>query len=179
VAFSHDVPEIINTVLHEIGHRVYFKFLGSVGRVTWRSYFEGREKSDVVNQIGALWESFVKKTNDEKCSSFFSSEIKSLNPNHPLYMAFYKFRDVICKDDADENRAMYRQKRKETKSDYARFLENKGSFKFFEDAVTGYSAFSPEEAFAEAFGYALSKGPRFLPEGLRIALKSALPDMKI
>ena len=179
VAFSHDVPEIINNVLHEIGHRVYFKFLGSVGRVTWRSYFEGREKSDVVDQIGVLWESFVKKTNDEKCSSFFSSEIKSLNPNHPLYMAFYKFRGVICKDDADENRAMYRKKRKETKSDYARFLENKGNFKFFEDAVTGYSASSPEEAFAEAFGYALFKGPRFLPERLLIALKSALPDLKI
>lgn len=178
VAFSHDVPKIISTVLHEIGHRVYFKLLGSVGRVTWRSYFEGREKSDVVDQLGALWGSFVKKTNDEKCSRFFSSEIKPLGENHPIYMMFYKYMDVICKDD-NEIRAMYRKKRKETKSDYARFLENKGSFKLFEDAVTGYSATNPEEAFAEAFGYALSKGPRFLPEGLRIALKSALPDMKI
>lgn len=173
-----DARKVLKTFLHEFGHRVYFKSLGSAGRTAWVQFFEAEQGPLAVDQLIELWEQFIAEMSGDVYAKSLGSFFHALKKQDPSLMPVFELAiDALDIQDHISKSGLSLQKGQPTA--YDQLVAGKDKAKSFLHPVSAYSASSPEEAFAEAFGYALTIGPRALPPMLRAALNAALPQVKM
>ena len=178
LSVGKNVRKVLKTFLHEFGHRVYFKSLGSAGRTAWVQFFEAEQGPVAVDQILSLWEQFILDMGGDIYAKTLGSFYHALKKQDPALMPVFEIAiDALSLRDHISKSGLSLSKKQPTA--YDQLVAGKDKAKSFLHPVSAYSASSPEEAFAEAFAYALAVGPRALPPMLRAALNAALPRVKM
>ena len=174
-----DVKRTLLDLIHELGHRYYFKKMGSRGRAAWEEFFEASQGSPNVDKLIADWERYVKNAtgwDGKKYGRYlfqYYSYLKKKDPEQTMWLEM-----VADKIDINEPSNAYGPKKGITPG-LDQLIARKGEANVFLHPVTAYSATSPSELFAETFSHAIFYGPNTIPEIVRDVFKRAAPKAKM
>lgn len=173
--------DLLHSVIHELGHRAYFRVLGGQGRVAWLDFWEAQQGDPGVDGIIKRWETVAE------------NPPSSLDKRYARYLGHYlnylhKQGDqsdrvllnlLADKLDIDEKFDPYTgSPRKGVKPGLDQLAAKKGQAKTFLHPVTAYSGKNAEELFAEVFAEYGTRGSAKVAPVLRAAFKMALPQLR-
>lgn len=173
-----DVGETHKTLVHELGHRAYFKVLGSNGRSAWEQFFGSNVKPLNVDKLLSNWQRHWENPKDweaKKYGRYLGYYISSVaDEEEKMWLKL-----VADKVGIEENfQQMTGSPKKGTIPGYDQLLAKKNEVKVFLHPVTAYSGTDAHELFAEVFSLYAVKGPGRIPEIVRHAFGLALPQFK-
>jgi len=173
-ADSHD------TLIHEIGHRLYFKSLSERAREQWNETIKQNRKQVTREHINEFIDKFV-STNTEDRSTPDKSK---------LQVVYHKVQDAVAKD-TSENKPIYEHFARNMpyydeagspegmRDHFHKYFEDIGSEYVNREYITDYAATSPVEAFAEIFRLYVKYGPGYVPPWSREQFRSILKSNNV
>ena len=180
LAVDGSVDHVTHALVHESGHRVYFKIMSGNARKEWENFFESESGPPNVDDIIKRWEAFAnQKGNPEaekygRFTPYFGSELRKTDPDMFMWMGM-----ILDKlPERDEVDRMTGAPKKGTKSGLDILIENRAKIKVFLHPVSIYSGTNPEELFAEIFAAWGTEGPGRVAEIVRDMFKRVLPQLK-
>jgi len=173
---------LLHSIIHELGHRAYFKMLGGQGRAAWREFWEAQQGDPGVDGIIRRWEAVV---SDPPSDVYDSKYIR--------YLGHYLNHLVKHGDQGDrmwlnllaDNLGINEKfdmltgsPKKGVKPGLDQLIASKGKARAFLHPVTAYSGTNPEELFADVFAEFGTHGSSKVAPVLRAAFKMALPQFR-
>lgn len=177
------VDRMVQTMVHELGHRAYYRLMGSRSRRSWEAFYEDMQQPPDVDGMIRDWDAFVAEGYDEKDKrkrSHFREWHRKLNGEDREAATWLLM--VVTNFDLDGGEKLDSRHGLPTKSSVPALdvlKARKSEIKVFSEPVTAYSSTNPSELFAEAFTHYLSYGPQTLSPRLRAEFRNALPKMKM
>lgn len=180
------VSRMVQSMVHELGHRAYYRMMSNNGRRMWEAFYEEMQEPPDVDGMIRDWDAFVADAYDEKDrrrrSHFSGSEgwYNTLNKQDReaatwLLMAVGNFN--LDSGEKFDNRHGFPTVSSVPALDALK--ARKSEIMVFAEPVTAYSSTSAHELFAEAFAHYLAYGPRTLSPRLRAQFQMTLPKMKM
>ena len=180
------VNRMVQTMVHELGHRAYYRMTSNNGRRMWEAFYEEMQEPPDVDGMIRDWDAFVADAYDEKDrrrrSHFSGPEgwYNTLNKQDReaatwLLMAVGNFN--LDSGEKFDNRHGFPTVSSVPALDALK--ARKSEIMVFAEPVTAYSSTSAHELFAEAFAHYLAYGPRTLSPRLRGQFQRTLPKMKM
>jgi len=188
LALGSTPQRILQSFIHETGHRVYWKFLGAQGRIAWNTYFDGDVGTPDVDAVIRAWEAWAAgpHTSDDadewervKYGRYLAPWMRHLDKTGQLDLEMWT--EIIAQQagvDEQYDAMTGSPKRGQTPA-LDKIIEKRGEIRAFMTPVTAYSATSAGELFAEAFAHYIVDGPGRLHPRLRSELRQALPTLKV
>jgi hypothetical protein len=179
LAVDGDVKHVLHAVVHESGHRVYFKILSGNARSEWQSFFASESGPPDVDTIIKAWEAYANKPNDWEAqkygryTAYFYNELKKSDPDMSMWLSMIT--DKL--PERDQLDKITGAPKKGTKTGLDILIENRSKIKVFLHPVTAYSGTSPEELFAEVFAAYALEGPGRVAEIVRDIFRRVLPQV--
>jgi hypothetical protein len=180
VAAGHEGA--LHSVIHELGHRAYFKVLGGQGRAAWQEFWEANQGDPGVDGIIQRWEATV---SNPPSDMYGSKYIRYLGHylNHLVKQGAQGDRmwlNLLADNlDIDEKfDQITGSPKKGVKPGLDQLIAKKGKARAFLYPVTAYSGTSAEELFAEVFAELGTRGPERVAPVLRAAFRMALPQFR-
>lgn len=176
VAVGGDPKRILQSMVHETGHKVYYEEMGNVGRRAWEAFYEGNVGKISVDDIIAAWEAFAAQAKPYNFPRTIGAFLGSIKDNFELRMWSEMVASKLgLEDDMDQ-----RGKLKKGKTwALDQLIERRGEVEVFLHPVTAYSATNPSELFAEVFAHYIIYGPSRIPEVTREVFRRAAPGLKV
>lgn len=181
IAVGGSFRETLHSVVHELGHRVYFKALGGQGRKAWEQFFGDNVKPPDIDDILRRWEKW-QETGDRwaekygRWLSYFLSHLKEKGDEDTVMWLNLVAEKADIKEDL--NPMTGSPKSKSAIPGLDQLLAKKDEVKTFLYPVSAYSGKNAEELFAEVMAYMLVDGPGRVPEIVRDAFGRAVPNMR-
>lgn len=181
VAVGGSFRDILHSMVHELGHRVYFKALGGQGRKAWEQFFGDNVQPPDIDAILQKWEKW-QATGDHwsekygRYLSYFLSHLKEKGDQDTVMWLNLVAEKADIKEDLNPLTGSPRSKSSVPGLD--QLLAKKNEIKTFLHPVSAYSGKNAEELFAEVMAYMLVDGPGRVPEIVRDAFGRAVPNMK-
>lgn len=179
---KQSAQDVLKSVIHELGHRVYYRMLGNVGRRAWERFFEmGKGVPDVGGMINA-WERYAGQgfdERDERHRRHFVPYISELRKSDPIEAEWLKI--VVQSLGLHRNEKYDSRRGMPTPTSVPALdeLEDKaGEVRVFMKPVTAYSATNASELWAEVFAHYILYGPRTIAPVVRQAFRDALPQVR-
>ena len=179
---SGDEKRTVNSLVHELGHRAYFRFIGGRGRIAWTQFFDSKKGPPDVDGLIAKWEEFDAAGGGSGYAGAGTSFAHFITSLHQAG----KKRDAMFMALIDhqlgfkEKLSAYTGKvTSKGDSALAQFRARKGEVKVFLHPVTAYSGVNPEELFAETFAEFAMRGPHKVPPIVRVAFERSIPSFKV
>jgi hypothetical protein len=174
---------VLQTVIHELGHRAYYRLMGTRSRASWEEFFELMSGSPPnLDTMIRRWEHFVSQADDEKEARrrrHFDLYYTGLKKHHPEEAEWLL---IVVQSLGLRNEERYDSYHgfptKSSKGALDQLLARKGEVSVFLEPVTAYSATNPSELFAEVFAHYILYGPRTISGVVRSAFLKALPMLK-
>lgn len=145
----------IDTFVHEMGHRVWYKYLPPNARKSWKKIIDGRVVTVTRKNIDNFLSIFLFDDNKQKVNisrKEIKNKIKNYDTDPTTKTVYIELSGRI---------PAFTDKFEEIRDFYYKNLENeKVNLEFISD----YGATNSTEAFAEAFKLYILKGPRSLGE---------------
>ncbi|NBR00719.1 MAG: hypothetical protein EBT97_09780, partial [Actinobacteria bacterium] len=179
---------ILQSFIHETGHRVYWMFLGNRGRAAWEEYFEGDTGTPDVDAVINAWEAWASAPEREGVKGDWMRVKYGRNLAHWINHLKETGQDdllmwteiVLDKVGVDENLDPYTGAPKRgAVPALDQVIAKRSEVRAFLTPVTSYSATEAGELFAEAFAHYVVDGPNRLHPKLRSELRRALPILKV
>ena len=171
LAIGRGVEEVTESLVHELGHRVYFKNLGAQGRSEWVNFFKSNSGPPDTKTLFKSWKDWIQskteKTVPVEARSSLSGYAYHLNHTHNSYDLMW-WEMIAQKLNLDP----------EDRDGYNKALAQANKIQAFLYPVTAYSMTNPEELFAEVFSHWMTYGARTVPEIVRDAFSRAVPSMR-
>lgn len=180
------LTEVVHSLVHELGHRVYFKSLGSQAREAWKTFFSANTAAPDIDGLLRDWDTWAQ----EQMSSPYNYQREGAR-----YLDFY--RDHL-RESGDKEAAMWwsliswkikdkltpgldarGHAKKGVPNDYEQIKAMKGDIKVFLHPVTAYSGTSAEELFAEVVAQWLNYGAATVPEIVQDIFRRVVPSMRV
>lgn len=177
LAVDGKAPLIVRTLIHELGHRFYFKIMGSRGREAWRAFFGENVGKPDLSKVMRMWEEFAAKEKFGEWSPYFAQHLKKVDPDQLMWLEIAS-RAVGLDEEFDPLTGQPRRKKK-NRPGLEVVKEALPKLEVFLHPVTAYSTSHPDELFAETFSYIVVDGPRRVPAIVRYAFKQAVPQARI
>jgi len=181
VAIKGPFKEVLHAIVHELGHRVYYKALGGQGRLAWEQFFGDNVQAPDLDSIMRKWDKWRAKddhwsTKYGKWLGFFLSHLRETGDSDTAMWLNL----IAGKWDINEdlNPMTGAPRRKDAVPGYDQIMAKKDQIKVFLYPVSAYSGKDASELFAEVFGYMLVDGPGKVPEIVRDAFGRAVPSVK-
>jgi len=181
-AAGGDVNAVTHSMVHELGHRLYFKVLSGQGRKAWEQFFGDNVQPPDVDKIIRDWEAWANSNSGwateggrgRYISHYYSEAKNKLSDDEMMWLKI-----VLDKADISE-KVDKRRGDVDTKGTPGldQLIAKKGEIKAFLYPVSAYSATNPEELFAEVVADYAYKGPGKVPEIVRDAFSRAAPMVK-
>jgi hypothetical protein len=173
------VDHVLHSLVHESGHRVYFRIMTANARDEWKAFFEAESGPPDVDSIIKAWEAYAAKPDWEaqkygKYTAYFGSELSRSDPD--MFMWFKMIVDKLPEQDKLD--PMTGAPKKGTKTGLDILIENRSKIRTFLHPVTTYSGKDADEAFAEVFAIWGLHGPGRVPEIVREMFKKVLPRLR-
>lgn len=174
---------VLQTVIHELGHRAYYRLMGTRSREAWVEFFDLMSGSPPnLDTMISRWEHFVSKADDakeERRRRHFDLYYRGLKKHHPEEAEWLLIVVQSLGLRNDEKYDSYHGfPTKSSKAALDQLLARKGEVSVFLEPVTAYSATNPSELFAEVFAHYILHGPRTISDVVRAAFLRALPMLK-
>ncbi len=171
---------ILGTLLHELGHRAYFKLVESQGHSAWHEFFDSNSGTPDVDSIIRDWEAYASSADYwankyGRTLAYYASHLKK-NGSKEQYMWLLIVTHAIGIKEKIKPDTGALAKGEVPALD--QLIAKKGEVKVFLHPITAYSTTSAEEAFAEAFSRYATHGAGGLPEIVREAFRRTLPNFK-
>lgn len=180
VAVGGSLTNVVHAVVHELGHRVYFKTIGGRGRDAWEEFFGDNVKPPDLDAIFRKWDTW-RSSEDAYAKSYgdwlayFASHLKKKGDEETLMWLNL----IALKAGIDESfTPMSGEPKKGTVSGYEQLKAKAAEVKVFIHPVSAYSGKDAHELFAETLAYLLVYGPGKVPEIVRDAFGRAVPALK-
>jgi len=179
---------VLQSFIHETGHRVYWRFLGNRGRAAWEAYFEGDTGTPDVDAVINAWEAWASAPAREGVKGDWQRVKYGRNLGYWL---------IHLRDTGQDDLRMWTEivtdkAGVEEKLDSLtgapkrgavlaldQLIAKRSEVRSFLTPVTSYSATDAGELFAEAFAHYIVDGPNRLHPKLRSELRRALPVLKV
>lgn len=178
LAANDDVAAVHKTLVHELGHRAYFRTIGSQGRAAWEQFFGDNVKplnvDSFLNNWQRHWEQ-PKGWEAEKYGKYLAYYLKEV-ADEDEKMWLHLIADKVGIEE-DYDRITGSPKRGTTPG-FDQLMAKKDEVVVFLHPVTAYSGTDPAELFAETFSHYAVQGPGRIPEIVRYAFQQALPQFK-
>jgi hypothetical protein len=177
VAVGSEAHSIIDTLVHELGHRFYFKAMGSRGRDAWRQFFGENVGKPDLDRVMRMWEDFARATPNGKWAGYFGRELKQTDPEQFMWLTM-----AVQAVGLDEEFNPYTgepSRKKKNRPGLEVVREALPKLELFLHPVTAYSGVSAEELFAETFSHIVLQGPRRIPPIVRQAFRAAVPNARL
>lgn len=188
IAAAGDPKRVLQSFIHETGHRVYWKFIGNVGRAAWESYFEEDTGTPDLDAVIRAWEAWAKAPRSSDSLDEYDRRVygrylaywmKHLLETGQQEMAMWT--EIIADKAGVEEKydPMRDAPRKGQVPGLDQIIARRGEIRSYMTPVTAYSATSAGELFAEAFAHYIVDGPNRLHPRLRAVLRQAVPIMRV
>lgn len=180
VAIGGSVRDIVHSMVHELGHRVYFKSLGGQGRAAWEEFFGANVKPPDLDAIFRKWDAW-RASGDWEAQKYgdwlghFASHLKSKGDEDTLMWLNLIAEKADIKEKFDP---LTGRPKGSGPSGYDQLKAKAPELKVFLHPVSAYSGKDPHELFAEVLAYMLVDGPGKVPEIVRDAFGRAVPALK-
>ncbi len=180
------VDRMVQSMVHELGHRAYFRVMSNNGRRMWEAFYEEMQEPPDVDGMIRDWDAFVADADDEKdqrVRSHFKerggwySTLRKQDREAATWLLMAVDNFNLDSGEKFDNRHGYPTKSSVPALDALK--ARKSEIKVFAEPVTAYSSTSAHELFAEAFAHYLTHGPRTLSPRLRSQFQRTLPKMKM
>jgi len=180
LSVNSDPDRTVQSLVHETGHRVYFKGLPGNARYEWDSFFDAESGTPDVDTLIDLWRNLAEGPNtsgysieERQHTPYFMSYLESADPDKAMWLSIiaHKLPDLMKFD-------MTGAPKRGAKTGLEILIENKSSIKAFLHPVTAYSATNAKELYAETFMAYLTEGPRRVPEIVRVMFQRVTPMLK-
>lgn len=147
-----------SVMVHELGHRFYYRELTEGEREEWRALVAERSSTPTKEQTTAVWEAIKDKFPSEWADDFDRPALMAeLAEKHgPIGRTLYGIIQQQYLSDKTVNRDSVKE-----------YLNQIGGHPIVEPFVTFYGGTNESEYFAEAFQHYVQGGPRNLPEWTR------------
>lgn len=180
LSVGNEPNRVLQTITHEIGHRVYRHMMGSIGRAAWEDFYEGNKGAPDVDAVLAVWDKYLTEGDWDvrNYGKFFIYFIPWAQKHNREIAAWAEiiWGALGTKEPFDP---LTGAPKKGTVPGYDILKERKNEVKVFLKPVTSYSATSAAELFAEVFAHALVYGPQTIDAQVLDILQRAVPRMKI
>lgn len=175
--------ELLHSLVHELGHRAYFRLVAGQGRTAWTQFFEDNQGAPDVDTLINDWESFVAnppKSMDysgerPKYSPYFAKFLKETGQTEERMWLEILSAKLKLEEDFD---AYTGKPKGKGPSGLDQLKQKKQEAKAFLYPVSAYSTASSEELFAETFAAWALDGPSGIHELVRDAFKRTLSGFK-
>lgn len=180
-AVGDDRARSVRTLVHELGHRAYFKVLDGRSRTAWSEFFEAGNGVPDVDGMIRRWEGYVSNPPDRDASQYgrylgyYASHLKKSGEDRELMFLGLVADNVGIGEKFDP---YVGRPKKGVTPGLDQLIAKRNEVRVFLHPVTAYSGTNAEELFAEAFADYVMHGPRKIPEIVRIALKRTLPSLR-
>jgi hypothetical protein len=175
---NDDVAKVHNTLVHELGHRAYFRVIGGRGRAAWEQFFGDNVQPLNIDALLDRWQRHWEAPKDweaEKYGKYLAYYLQSVaDADEKMWLHLIADKMQI---DEDYNQITGSPKRG-TVPGFDQLSAKKNEVKVFLHPVTAYSGTDAHELFAETFALYAVKGPGRIPEIVRYAFQQALPQFK-
>jgi len=179
VAAAGDPRRVVRTLVHEMGHRYYYRVMAGAGRSAWGEFFGANVGLADVDSIISDWERWAEANSGDywvgKYGRFLGTYAGHLAKTDPGSLMWLEM--VARAIGIDEPQSLSGYKRGAVPG-LDQLKARKGEAKVFLHPVTAYSGTSPEELFAETFANVVTMGPASVPEIVREAFKKAVPRFR-
>lgn len=187
------VDDTVTAMVHELGHRVYFRLLGGRGRESWSNFFDAMQGAPDVDRIIAAWERFAAGTEEVEGDSstdryfaqkygawmgYFARHLHKTGQRDMLMWLEIIARKIGIKEEIDPITGSPRRTKGNTPG-LEQLKAKKGEVKAFMYPITAYSATSADELFAEIVSALALDGPGRIPEIVLAEFKKAVPQVKV
>ena len=177
------VDRMVQTMVHELGHRAYYQIIGNTGRGAWEGFFEAMQSPPDVDGMIRRWKAWVQQAKDSKEQrrrSHFGMWFPELSGKDAEAAQWLLMAVRSLGLQKGEKFDSYYGNPTPTSVAALDVLEDrKDEVKVFAEPVTAYSATNPSELFAEVFAHYIAHGPRTLSPRVRAEFKRTLPQMKV
>jgi hypothetical protein len=173
------VEHVVHSLVHESGHRVYYKLMSGNAREAWAGFFESESGPPDVDKIIKAWEDYAGRDNWEaqkygRYTPYFAGELKKSDPDMLMWLEMVASK-LPKTEDFDR---MTGSPKKGSKPGLDVLIENRDKIKVFLHPVSAYSGKNPEELFAEVFATWGVDGPGKVPEIVRDMFTRVLPQVR-
>ena len=171
IAANSNVPAVVEAMVHETGHRVYFRDLPGNARYEWDEFFIRfiKKPGKILTHLIAEWtrvrdESVAKGMSEQEANwvGTFRKAILTTDPDMVMWL------EIIAAVAPSPQKLMLDQ-----------LVKNKAKVQVFMHPVTSYSATNPKELYAEVFRYYILYGPQRIPEIVRFMFRRVTPGLKV
>jgi len=181
IAIGGSFKETVHSVVHELGHRVYFKTLGSKGRGAWEEFFGANVQPPDLDALFKKWDAWKASGGWEAEKygdwlGYFISHLKSKGEDDAVMWLNLIAEKAGIQENIDNVTGL---PKKGAISGYDQLKAKAGEIKVFLYPVSAYSGKDAAELFAETLGYLLVDGPGKVPEIVRDAFSRAVPRLKV
>lgn len=161
-------------IVHELGHRLYFKTIGSEGREQWTQFFGQNVTPVSADKIIKDWTAFAKKRTNGQFYSEYGPYLEATDTEASMWLEIVAQKVNLQLDMTDDDEPV------PGRLPGLNWLKkNKAKAQAFLYPVSAYSATSPEELFAETFRFLIVKGPGRIPPIVLHAFHLAAPMVTI
>lgn len=179
LAAGGEPRKVLKSFIHEMGHRAYYKLVGSGGRNEWESFFEQNSGAPDVDRILRDWEQWQASDDYDakkygKYLAYFLNYLLKKDPEEAEWLKILADKLNIT----EELNNFTGAPKPSTVPGYDQLLAKKQEAKVFLHPVTAYSATNPSELFAETFAYYCTLGGQAIPEIVRTKFREVLPQFK-
>lgn len=181
VAVGGPLKETVHSMVHELGHRVYFKTLGGGGRSAWEEWFGANVQPPDLDAIFKKWDAW-RASGDWEAEKYggllghFMAHLKHAGDDDTLMWLNLIGSNFKIDEQLDP---MTGAPKKGTVPGYDQIKAKANEIKVFLYPVSAYSGKDAHELFAETLAYLLVDGPSRVPEILRDAFSRAVPKIKV
>jgi len=178
LAANDDVAKVHLTLVHELGHRAYFRVIGSRGRAAWEQFFGDNVQPFNVDTFLSNWQRHWEQPDGweaEKYGKYLAYYLNSV-ADEDEKMWLHLIADKVGIDE-DYDRITGSPKKGKPPG-FDQLMAKKDEVKVFLYPVTAYSGTDAHELFAEVFSLYAVEGPGRVAEIVRHAFRQALPQFK-
>lgn len=171
---------LLHSVIHELGHRAYFRLLQGQGRIAWREFWEAQQGDPGVDGIIKRWEAVASNPPPDlaKYARYLGHYLNHLSKQGDQRDRVWL--NLLANNlDIDEKFDPYTgSPKKGVKPGLDQLAAKKGQARAFLHPVSSYSGKNEEELFAEVFAEFGTRGSSKVAPVLRAAFKMALPQFR-
>lgn len=178
VAAGGPQSELLHAVVHELGHRAYYKLVAGRSRTAWHEFFGSESGQPDLGGIIKRWTQFAESHQFGRYLGHYLRHLHSQSGPQAKRDSMWL---TIVADNIGirEKFDPYTGRPKgKGKPGLDQLLAMRGKVKTFLHPVTSYSATNAEELFAETFAAYATQGPRRVPPIVRMAFKRTLPSIR-
>lgn len=160
---------LVQTMVHETGHRVYYRGLSGNGREVWDSFYDSlvKKPGSILTRVLKAWHRVYADAlaagKSEAEAGWVGTFLKSIQTDSELGM----WTQIIAQQFTDSGQIQL--------SDVER---DKSRIKIFMQPVTPYSTVSARELYAEVFSHYIMLGPLRIPDVVRGMFEKVTSGLK-